>query len=205
VADIMMPVMDGIEMSRLIRRNVATSTIPIILLTAKDNEHTETDAYKIGVDVFLSKPFDINHLITRINQLVRNKTKLTEQLRNTEAMQIKEVEVVQSQDEKFLTTITQTIEEYLEDPDLNIQKLAEISGYHHKLIYRRIKALTGNTTVDYIKSIRLKKAAMLLAQKKFSVAEVMYMVGFSTHSYFSKCFTEKYGKSPKAYMDEVNN
>lgn len=204
VADIMMPVMDGIEMSRLIRRNVATSTIPIILLTAKDNEHTETDAYKIGVDVFLSKPFDINHLITRINQLVRNKTKLTEQLRNTEAMQIKEVEVVQSQDEKFLTIITQTIEEYLEDPDLNIQKLSEISGYHHKLIYRRIKALTGNTTVDYIKSIRLKKAAMLLAQKKFSVAEVMYMVGFSTHSYFSKCFTEKYGKSPKVYMDEVN-
>lgn len=203
VADIMMPIMDGMEMSKLIRQHVLTSTIPIILLTAKDDKQTETDAYGLGIDVFLSKPFDVSHLIARINQLVCKKAMLASQVRKVEAMEIKEVEQIQSQDEKFLIAITRCIEEHLEDSDLNVQKLGEISGYHPKQIYRRIKVLTGHTAIDYIKSIRLKKAAMLLKQKKFSVAEVMYMVGFSSYSYFSKCFSEKYGKTPKVYMQEV--
>ncbi len=202
IADIMMPIMDGIEMSRLIRRGVFTSTIPIILLTAKDDPRTETDAYKLGVDAFISKPFEIHYLVTRIRQLAHKESLRESKLRNTGAMELREEEVSESQDEKFLSVITQTIEEHLQNPDLNVQKLAELSGYNAKQIYRRLKALTGQTAVDYIKSIRLKKAAILLAQRKFTVAEVMYTVGFSSHSYFSKCFSEKYGKSPKSYMEE---
>lgn len=202
ISDIMMPIMDGIEMSKLLKRNLTTSTIPIILLTAKDDKQTETNAYKLGVDAFLSKPFEIEHLVTRIHQLVKNKSKLISKAIQTEHEREEKVELVASQDEKFLADITRMIEDNLEDPDLNVQKLSELSGYSAKQVYRRLKMLTGHTAVDYIKSIRLKKAAMLLSQKKFTVAEVMYMVGFSTHSYFAKCFTEKYGKSPKVYMDE---
>ena len=205
IADVMMPVMDGIEMSRLVKRNLSTSTIPIILLTAKDDKHTELDAYKLGIDAFLSKPFDISHLIARINQITKNKSLLVNKVLQLENKEPENIESIMSQDEMFMENITHIIEEHLENQDLNVQKLAEISGYNAKMIYRRIKLLTGNTAVDYIKSIRMKKAAMLLSQKKFTVSEVMYKVGFTNHSYFSKCFVEKYAKTPKVYMDEFEN
>jgi len=113
----------------------------------------------------------------------------------------KEIEA-ESWDEKLLADITKIIEDKVADPDLNVNNLSQLSGISTKQIYRRIKHLTGLTPVDYIRSIRMKKAAMLLAQKKFSVAEVMYLVGFSSHSYFSKCFQAKYGKAPKQYMEQ---
>ena len=204
VADIMMPIMDGMEMSRLLKRNLTTSVIPIILLTAKDNRKTEMDAYNIGIDAFLSKPFEIDHLVVRINQIVKNKSILVKRAQKVDKEELlpKMIEPKETPDEKFLMEITKLIEEHLEDSELNVQKLSELTGLNSKQVYRKLKLLTGSTAVDYIKSIRLKKAAMLLAQKRFTVAEVMYMVGFSTHSYFSKCFTEKYGKTPKVYMDE---
>ena len=109
---------------------------------------------------------------------------------------------VESQDEKFLANIIRLIEDHLSDSDLNVTALSELSGISNKQIYRKIKQLTGTTPVEYIKTIRMKKAAMLLQQKKFSVAEVMYMVGFSNHSYFSKCFQTEFGKTPRQYLNE---
>ena len=106
----------------------------------------------------------------------------------------------ESQDEKFLSNIIRLIEDHLSDADLNVNALCELSGFSNKQIYRKIKQLTGMSPVEYIKSIRMKKAAMLLQQKKFTVAEVMYMVGFSNHSYFSKCFQAEFGETPKQYM-----
>lgn len=106
----------------------------------------------------------------------------------------------ESQDEKFLSNIIRLIEDHLSDADLNVNALCELSGFSNKQIYRKVKQLTGMSPVEYIKSIRMKKAAMLLQQKKFTVAEVMYMVGFSNHSYFSKCFQSEFGKTPKQYM-----
>ena len=108
----------------------------------------------------------------------------------------------ESQDEKFLSNIIRLIEDHLSDADLNVNALCELSGISNKQIYRKIKQLTGMSPVEYIKSIRMKKAAMLLQQKKFTVAEVMYMVGFSNHSYFSKCFQSEFGKTPRQYLNE---
>lgn len=105
----------------------------------------------------------------------------------------------ESQDEKFLSHIIRLIEDHLSDSELNVNALCEWSGISNKQIYRKIKQLTGMSPVEYIKSIRMKKAAMLLQQKKFTVAEVMYMVGFSNHSYFSKCFQAEFGETPKQY------
>ena len=108
----------------------------------------------------------------------------------------------ESQDEKFLSNILRLIEDHLSDADLNVNALCELSGISNKQIYRKIKQLTGMSPVEYIKSIRMKKAAMLLQQKKFTVAEVMYMVGFSNHSYFSKCFQAEFGKTPRQYLND---
>lgn len=204
ISDIMMPVMDGIEMSRLLKQNISTAAIPIIILTAKDDKQTETKAYGIGIDAFIAKPFDIRQLELRIQQIIRNKSLLIRKINQANIVQHKDI-IIESSEEKLLMSITRIIEEKLSDSDLNVQKLSELSGINAKQIYRRIKQLTGHTTVDYIKSIRLKKAAFLLAQQKYTVSEVMYMVGFSNPSYFSKCFVEKYGKTPKQYMESAMN
>lgn len=203
ISDVMMPVMGGIEMSRLLKQNIETATIPIVLLTAKNDKQTENLAYSIGVEAFIPKPFDIKQLMLRIEQIRRNKSLLISKIKQSSIIEDKEI-VAESQDEKLLAKITQIIEGHLDDSDLNVQKLSDLSGINTKQIYRRIKLLTGHTAVDYIKSIRLKKAAMLLSQQKFSIGEVMYMVGFSNPSYFSKCFSEKYGKTPKQYLEEVS-
>lgn len=200
IADIMMPVMNGLEMSRLLKQNIHTATIPVIILTAKDDQYTEKEAFSMGVEAFIPKPFDMDMLNLRIQHIFENKKHLINKLRQKSLIQEKEI-VAESQDEIFLSRITEIIEDKLDDPELNVQKLADLGGFSAKQIYRRIKLLTGNTAVDYIRSIRLKKASLLLSQKKFTVAEVMYMVGFSNHSYFSKCFSARYGKTPKQYME----
>lgn len=201
VTDVMMPVMDGITLCRKLKDNIATSPIPVVMLTAKDDRTTELLSYKTGADAFIAKPFEIGYLSDRLNQLLLGRNLLMQKARQEAIIQPKEEEVP-SADEKFLATITQIIENNLTNSDLNVNVLSEKSGYSMKQVYRRIKSLTGQTAVDYIRSVRLKKAAMLLSRKTFTVAEVMYMVGFSNHSYFARRFQEMYGKSPRQYAEE---
>ena len=131
--------------------------------------------------------------------MLRSKTFYESQARISHITTPKEEENLVSQDEKFLMTITQLIEDHISDSDLNVNTLCNLSGSGSKQIYRKVKQLTGMSPVEYIKSIRMKKAAMLLKQKKFTIAEVMYMVGYSNPSYFSKCFQATFGCTPKQY------
>lgn len=133
--------------------------------------------------------------------VVENETPAT-QAKPLESLPVLKPMEAESQDEKFLTKTIRLIEDNLSDSDLNVNALCELSGISNKQIYRKIKQLTGMTPVEYIKSIRMKKAAMLLQQKKFTIAEVMYMVGFSNHSYFSKCFQGEFGLTPKEYINK---
>lgn len=201
VADIMMPVLNGVEMAKQVKANMNTATIPIIMLTAKDDKKTEYELLSLGVEAFIAKPFDMRELTIHIDRILQNKHRLVRKLKEEGIVMESEQNLVESPDEKFLNYITEIIEQNLSGSDLNVTKLGELSGYNPKQIYRRIKLLTGYTAVDYIKGIRMKKAAMLLSQKQFMVSEVMYMVGFSDSSYFSKCFVEKYGKTPRQYME----
>ncbi len=201
ISDVMMPGMDGLEMCRQIRKHMPTSIIPVILLTARDDKETELASIQLNIDAFIPKPFEPDILLSRIEQLIRKNRKMEEKIRIESLSEPKEIEAV-SYDEKFLSSITQIIEDRLSDSDLNVSALCDISGINNKQIYRKLKQLTGMTPVEYIRSVRMKKAAMLFRQKKFSVAEVMYMVGFSNHSYFSKCFKSEFGKTPWEYMEE---
>lgn len=200
ISDVMMPVMNGLDMCRQLRKNKELSLVPIIMLTAKDDKLTEEKSIELGVNAFVAKPFDTNLLSLRIKQLLEVKQGLENKHRLEVLSTPKEIEA-ESWDEKLLADITKIIEDRVSDSDLNVNSLSEISGISTKQIYRKIKQLTGLTPVDYIRSIRMKKAAMLLAQQKFSVAEVMYLVGFSNYSYFSKCFQAKYDKTPKQFME----
>jgi len=201
ISDVMMPGMDGLEMCQRIRKHVPTSTLPIILLTAKDDKETELESIHLNIDAFISKPFEPDILLSRVEQLINRKQTMEAKVR-METLTAPKVIEAESYDEKFLTGITKIIEDHLSDSELNVAALCEISGINNKQIYRKMKQLTGMTPVEYIRSIRMKKAAMLLRQQKFSVAEVMYMVGFSNHSYFSKCFKAEFNTTPMQFMEE---
>lgn len=203
ISDLIMPVMDGIEMSRILKKNLTTAVIPIIMLTAKDDKQTERKSLQSQIDAFISKPFDAEILYFKVSQLLHNKVAYETKARMENIAAPKPVEEVASQDEKFLITITQLIEDHISDSDLNVNALCNLSGIGSKQIYRKVKQLTGMSPIEYIKSIRMKKAAMLLQQKKFTVSEVMYMVGYSNASYFSKCFQGVFGKTPKQYASEA--
>ena len=199
IADVMMPVMDGLEMVRHIKKNIPTSTIPIILLTAKSDKETELESIQLHIDAFIPKPFEPDILLSRVEQLLHSRETHEAKARMEVLSTPKEIEAV-SYDEKFLASVIHLIEEHISDSELNVNALCEWTGINNKQMYRKIKQLTGMTPVEYIKSIRMKKAAMLLKQQKFTVAEVMYMVGFSNHSYFSKCFQAEFGVTPKQYV-----
>lgn len=201
VTDLMMPQMDGMEMCKELKKYIPTSTIPIIMLTAQGDSTTELASMQQQIDAFISKPFDPVILISRIRQLVKRKKTEEAQLRIEKITKPKEMETI-SHDERFLKEVTQIIEERIDDADLNVTALCELAAVSNKHLYRKIKQLTGQTPVDYIRSIRLKKAAMLLRQKKFSISEVMYMVGFSSSSYFSKCFQAAFGVTPKQFIEK---
>lgn len=148
---------------------------------------------------------EVRNQAMRINSFVHQKLEEEIQAKSLLEQMTKpkeEAEII-SYDEKFLFRITEIIEERISDPDLNVSALCEVSEVNNKQLYRKIKQLTDVTPVEYIKMIRMRKAAMLLKQKKLTIAEVMYKVGYSNHSYFSKCFQSEYGKTPKQYMEET--
>lgn len=199
IADVMMPVMDGIEMCRNIRRHMPLATVPIILLTAKNDSGIEYQSAQLGIDAFIAKPFDSSLLVARIKQLLGNKKKLEQQMR-IEHIKQPELKGEISIDERLLFRITTIIEEHIDNSDLSVEMLSRLMGISQKQLYRKLKSLTGMSTVDYIRSIRLKKAALLFQNGNFSVAEVMYMVGFSNASYFTRCFVAEFGKTPMEYL-----
>lgn len=199
IADEMMPVMTGLEMSRRLRQNPVTASTPIILLTAKDEPGMEGESIDSGVDAFMAKPFEAPVLTAKVRQLLGR----AERMRQTElfdrSTRSDDSTIEESVQEKQFAAVTDLIEAELSNPDLNVDFVCRALGMSSKTLYRLIKKLVGVSPVDYIRQTRLRKAAMLLEQSKFSVSEVMYMVGFSSSSYFSKCFAAMFGCTPGQY------
>lgn len=203
IVDEMMPIMSGLEMVKRMKQNPRLAPIPIIMLTAKSDNKTENDSIKLGIDVFMTKPFEPSSLLGRINQLLNARTEIKERVRIqtiTEA-ESKPIEA-ESTNEKSLAKIAKIIEDNISDPDLNVNLLCEKSGIPNKQLYRLIKKYMGLPPLDYIRSVRLQKAAVLLSQHRFTVAEICYMVGFKTPSYFAKCFQNQFGVKPSQYQSD---
>ena len=198
ISDELMPVMNGMEMIEHLKRKPRLSDIPIIMLTAKSDNDTENRSIRAGVDIFMAKPFEASMLLGRIKHLIEQRSKIQETIRIKTITEVKPIEA-ESVSEKQLAAISKAIEENISDPDLNVNRLCEICGMTSKQLYRIIKKYMGVGPLDYIRNVRLQKAAMLLGQKRFTVSEVSYMVGFRTPSYFTKCFQECYGVKPSQY------
>lgn len=203
IVDQMMPVMDGLEFCRTIRRNQRMADIPLIMLTAKDDMQTELASIRMGVDVFIPKPFDLKKLLLRIAQLLQRRVSMEKSLR-IEALSQPDFRLDDTRgtpDEELMKRVSKVIEENMEHENFTVADLASLVGVEQKQLYRKLKQLTGQTPVGYVRRLRMKKAALLLEQQKFTVSEVMYLVGYTSASHFSKCFSAEYGQTPKQYME----
>ena len=188
------------------KKHPRLSSIPIIMLTAKSDNKTENESIKLGIDVFMTKPFEPAALLARIDHLLKGRSEIKEKVRiqTIAEAEAKPIEA-ESVNEKTLAKIAKVIEDNISDPDLNVNLLCEKSGIPNKRLYRLIKKYMGIAPLDYIRSVRLQKATVLLSQHRFTVSEISYMVGFKTPSYFAKCFQNQYGVNPSQYHSEDEN
>lgn len=198
VTDIMMPVMDGVSLIRHLRDDERTSHIPIILLTARDDGETKIRGFETGAEQYLVKPFDIQELIARIKSLLNQGERLRKKFSREFTLEPKEI-ALPNKDAIFLEKIIKTIESNISNEGFTVEQLQTEVGMSRMQLHRKLKALTNQSASDFIRSIRLKRAAQILRQPGFQVAEAAYGSGFNHLSYFSKCFKEQFGVLPSEY------
>ena len=202
VCDIMMDGMDGIEVCKRLKSNIDTSHIPIILLTAKNTDEDKIAGYQEGADQYITKPFNMTLLKTRINNLLEQRRRLKEKLRlpDIEPKAFSPTSI----DEKFMTQTMLIVERNISNNLLSIEDVSNEMKMSQTQFYRKIKNLTGYSASQFIRVVRLKRAAQMLSAKKYKISEVVYEVGFSSPSYFTKCFKKLYGKSPTEFLENTN-
>lgn len=201
ISDVMMPEMDGLQLCKLLKTNIETSHIPIILLTARAAEENVMEGYEQGADIYMPKPFNIEILAKQVKMLLESRIKLRQKFSQQLVFEPTDVTIT-STDERFLKQLMEVTDTHLTDSEFDVTKLVDSMNMSHAVILRKVKALTEMSLVDFIKEQRLKKAALILQKGKISIAEVGYMVGFSDPKYFSKCFIKKFGKTPSEYCNE---
>lgn len=206
ISDIMMPVMDGIEMCEKMKMDVRTSHIPVVLLTAKGSTLDQSKGYSAGADSYLTKPFSINLLKSRITNILKTREKLSsvyssnfknkQQLFNESTNQL---------DKEFLEKLTDIIEKNIEDEEMSISFIASHLNMSHSTMYRKVKALTGLTANEYIRKVRINVGEQLLITNQYSISEIMYKIGINSSSYFRQCFKDEFGMNPSDYLQKLKD
>jgi DNA-binding response OmpR family regulator len=201
ISDIMMPGMDGIMLSHKLKSDEQTSHIPIILLTAKADMETKLEGLQTGADDYLTKPFQIAELHLRINNLLEARKKLREKFNRQLTLQPSDIEVT-SMDEKFLQKALTIMEANLANADFDVEAFCREMGMGRTQLHNKLSALLNQSATEFIRSMRMKRAANLLGQNGGNVSEIAFQVGFSSPNYFAKCFREFYGLTPSQYARE---
>ena len=199
IADVMMPEMDGIEMCQLLKSNKTTNTIPVLMLTAKVAEKERIEGIDAGADVYLKKPFSVNLLKTHLRQMVKAKNTFYQTYFKSLELDVDDF----GYDKKILADVLNVIGNNLSKENLCVQDIANELGLSRSKLYRKIKALTGNSANEIIRKTRLEKAKELLAKTEMTIGEICFKVGFASPSYFTKRFKEHTGIIPKDYR--LNN
>lgn len=202
ISDIMMPELDGIEMCKKLQDEPLTQHIPIILLTAKNSTHSKIEGLKSGAIEYINKPFNTNELLLKIQNILIAKEHIITKYRK-EAISRPEVTLEKSQDEIFLENLVANINLRLEDASFKMEELAAPLNMSYSTIYRKCQALTGHTLVDFVRILRLKKAAVLITKNGYTISETAFMTGFNDPKYFSKCFKKQFKKSPLNFKNEA--
>lgn len=203
VSDVMMPVMDGNEMCRAIRKDVRTSHIPIIMLTAKDSMSDKEEGYRDGADSYLTKPFSASLLRSRIDNLIQSRRILAEHFSAISTADSKAEIMARSMnriDNEFIRKVDKAIEERLSSDKIDIGYLADRMCMSSSTLYRKMKALTGLSTNEYIRKVRMQFAERYLLEGSYNISEIASKVGFSNLFYFRQCFREEFGCNPSEYI-----
>lgn len=200
VSDIMMPGIPGDTLCRELKEKVVTSHIPIILLTAKDSEEDKLTGLKCGADDYITKPFNTEHLLTRIRNLIELRSQLQERSQKQMLLQPSEIKV-SPVDRDFIRLLHEKIEVRMADEDFTVEQLSEDMEMVPVTLNKKIKALSGETAKQFIRSYRLKRAMQLLKKTRTgNIVNVVEAVGFASHAYFTKCFKDKFNQSPSEFL-----
>lgn len=203
VCDVMMPVMDGLEFTRRLKADTATSHIPVILLTARSLSEQREEGYGTGADSYLTKPFTGSLLLARIDNLIHSRTLLRSLFSGNSKEEEKEEEMLGAQDQTFVTRLREVIRDNMGDSDFSVERIGEEIGLSRVQLYRKVKALTGQTPVELLRKARLERGRRLIEKTEKSVSEIAYEVGFTSPSYFNKCFKDEFGISPGAMREKA--
>ncbi|GHU56949.1 hybrid sensor histidine kinase/response regulator [Bacteroidia bacterium] len=198
--DIMMPGMSGLDLCRTLKTDLETSHIPIVILTAQEDFEHQMEGVESGADSYITKPFNTKFLRATIDNLIEIRRRMKDRFSKSIQMDAQEVTLT-STDERLLQRTIDYIRANIENPELSVEIMSRDLGLSRTHLHRKLKALTGQSPVEFIKLIRMKQAAYLLDTGKLTVSEVGYLVGYNTPSYFSTCFTAHFGMSPSAYME----
>jgi signal transduction histidine kinase/AraC-like DNA-binding protein len=199
VCDVMMPNMNGFEFTCRLKQDFLTSHIPIILLTAHSSEEHQLEGIQAGADAYITKPFSTKYLIVRISKLIEQREMLQRKFAQEPGIPILPINVT-DKDTKFINKIHDLIEQNMDNVDFSVDTFAQVAGMGRTNFYKKIKGLTGHSPNEYLRIIRMKKAAELLATTNLNVSEVSYKVGINDPFYFSKCFKAQFGKSPSQFQ-----
>jgi len=205
ITDIMMPVMDGIELCRTIKQDIRTSHIPVIMLTAKDTQADQQEGYEVGADSYLTKPFTISMLRSRIANLFTSRSRLAAHLSATGATvePIAETDTLSQLDRHFLDDVTAFIQQNISNENITMAMIGEYVHMSHSTLYRKIKALTGISGNEFIRKIRLRHSVHLMIHEHLNVSQAAYESGFGNVPYFRSCFKAEFGMTPTEYLKNI--
>jgi AraC-like DNA-binding protein len=196
-----MPDIDGYEFCKRIKKDERTSHIPLLLLTALHSKEHEIEGLSCGADDYITKPFDISILQTKIENMLQIRRSLKEKYTSQIILKPSDL-TISSPDERFLRKAIEVVERNISNADLDIEHFATEVGVSRMQLYRKFNALTNMTVKEFVRSIRLKRAAQLLLEKKMTITEIAYAVGFKDLSHFRKCFHREFGMSASEYIDQ---
>ncbi|WP_317174687.1 two-component regulator propeller domain-containing protein [Dysgonomonas sp. GY75] len=199
ISDVMMPEMDGLELSRTLKSNIETSHIPIILLTAKNSNEDRIECYNAGADAYISKPFDLKVLEARISNFIQNRKNKQREFKTDVVLDTSTLET-SNIDKEHLDKIIQIIQENISESSFDVNMLAEKLLVSNSSLYRKVKGMTGLSPVEFIRNIRLKYASQMLKEGTRTISEIAYASGFSNPKYFSTCFKEEFNMTPTEYQ-----
>ncbi|WP_075590934.1 hybrid sensor histidine kinase/response regulator transcription factor [Labilibacter marinus] len=199
ISDVMMPNVDGLELCQMLRKDIRTSHIPIILLTARTADEDKIKGLEIGADDYITKPFNMDLLMLRVNNLLQKRSKMQKQFQKTVDISPSEVQIT-SMDEKLIKKAVAIVEENIAEAGFSVEDLSKELGMSRVYLYKKLTAITGKSPIEFMRIIRLKRGAQLLEKSQMNIAEVAYQVGFNSPRYFSKYFKEEYGMLPTAYV-----
>lgn len=200
ISDVMMPIMDGITLTRKLKSNMSTSHIPVLLLTARTSFIYKIEGFDTGADDYISKPFNESLLMSRIKNVLRNRQLLHQKFEYQELIPISELEL-NIADTEFMNKLIKIIDKNISS-NLSAQLVSSELGMSHSVVYKKIKGLTNMTYIEFIRDYKLKTAKKLIAEHNFSVLDASYHVGFSDRKYFSKLFKKHFGKVPSDYLNK---